>query len=125
MANEAVTVTAMALHTATADMITAAGSTVEVDAGNTAIVTDCSAGEKLLFVFHENGGGAATATFQAGDLPPAATQGLGTLAIAVPTNDLIAVAVEVARFLQSDSTIEIAIATNNVHVTALRLPKGG
>lgn len=124
MANEAVTVEALTLNTASADLLAVAGGTVEVDANNTAVVSDCSAGEKLLFVFYENGGGAAVATFTAGDYPPAATQALGDLAIAVPASDCVAVAVEIGRFLQSDGSVEIVITGQNVHVTALRLPKG-
>jgi hypothetical protein len=125
MADEAVTTTQMAVNTATADLVTAATTvTVEVDATNTAVISDCAAGEKLFFVFYENGGGAATATFKAGDNPPAMHAGMGDLEIAVPTNDVIAVAVDTSRFLQDDGKIRILIGGQNVHVTALRLPKG-
>ena len=126
MADEPITVTQMTLHTATADLLTASGTAiVDVDASNTAIVTECSAGEKLVFFLTEqDGNGTATATFTAGDNPPSHLAGLGTLAITIPANDAVMVAIEVARFLQDDGTVEIVVTNQNILVAVLRLPKG-
>jgi hypothetical protein len=124
MADEAVAVKQLVINTVSADMLAVAGETIEVDSTNTAVVTDCSAGEKLFFVFYENGGGAATATFKAGDNPPAMQAGMGDLALDVPQSDCVAVAVDTSRFLQDNGTIRILIGGQNVHVSAFRLPKG-
>lgn len=124
MADETVTITALALDTASADMLTESGNTVEVDATNTAVISDIHPSQRVLVILYENGGGAATATVQAGDRPVAPRAGLGNLAISVPQGDCIAVVLEAARFMQSDGTMQIAITGQHTHVTALRLPVG-
>ncbi len=124
MADEAVAVTDLVLDAVSADFITAAGDTIEVNAGNTAVISFMQPADNILFVFSENGGGAATATFQAGDRPPALLAGLGTLAVAIPSSDTVCIAVQAARFMKSDGTIQIDIATQNVFVTAFRIPRG-
>ncbi len=126
MSDEAVAVTQMTIDTATSDLLTASGTAiVDIDASNTAVVTECSAGEKLVFILTEqDGDGTATATFAAGDNPPAHLAGLGTLAISVPANDCVAVVIETARYLQDDGTVECVVTTQNILVSVLRLPKG-
>ena len=124
--DEAIAVTQLTLNTASADLLTAAGTAiVDIDAANTAIVTDCSAGEKLIFFLTErDGGGTATATFTAGDNPPSHLAGLGTLAISIPANDAVVVPIETAQFLQDDGTVEIVVTNQNILISVLRLPKG-
>ncbi len=126
MTDQAVAVVDMVLNTASADrLVAASGTIVDITATNTAVVTECSAGEKLVFILTEqDGGGTATVTFAAGDNPPAHLAGLGTLAISVPANDCVMVAIETARFLQDDGTVEFTVTTHNIIVSVLRLPKG-
>ncbi|MCH8236815.1 MAG: hypothetical protein IIC06_01440 [Proteobacteria bacterium] len=124
--DEAIAVTQLTLNTASADLLTASGTAiVDIDAANTAIVTDCSAGEKLIFFLTEqDGNGTATATFTAGDNPPSHLAGLGTLAISIPANDAVVVPIETAQFLQDDGTVEIVVTNQNILISVLRLPKG-
>ena len=124
MADEAVTVTDLAINAEGGDLLVEADNIVEVNSGNTAVVSFAQPADKLIFCFAENGGGAATATFQAGDRPPALLAGLGTLAVTVPSGEAILIAVEAARFMKSDGTIQVDIATQNVHVSVWRLPRG-
>jgi len=123
MADEAVTATALASAVAGADMLTAAGNTVEVDAANVGVITTGpGGGRKGVLILYENGGGAATATVAAGADPPSLRAGIGALEISVPSGDCIATVLETARFLQANGTIRVTVATNNVHMTWLEIP---
>ena len=95
-----------------------------MNSGNTGVITNVSPSNLLFIVLYENGGGAATVTFKAGDNPPAQRQGLGDLAVAVPASDALVICIEAARFLQDDDTIDAEVTTNNVHMAVFRIPNG-
>lgn len=123
MAEEAVSIVDLTLNTESGDVLTTGAGGVEVDAANTFTISDIYPNERLLIVLYENGGGAATVTFNAGDRPPALLSGLGSLAVSVPQGDCVVIALEAARFAQDDATITGSVATNNVHITPIRIPR--
>jgi hypothetical protein len=120
MADTAVAITNMTMDTVTADIITTAEGGTSVSAGNTAVIT--ANGDTRNLIIGLYGSGAATATVEAGDTPPALRQGLGAKALTVPSSDQLLVVLEGARYMQDNGTIRIAIATNAVVVSAHRIP---
>lgn len=123
MANETVTTKILVLDTVSADMITAAGSVVEVDSGNTAVITNVSPVDNLFIWLYENGGGEATATVAVGDRPPA-ERADAALVLTIPSSDGVVVVLEASKYIQDDDTIDIAITGQNVFVGAFRIPRG-
>ena len=123
MANETVTVLTLTMDTVSADILAAAGNSVEVDATNTGVITGINPSSDLFLVLYENGGGAATATVAAGDNPPALRAGLGTKALTVPSGDCVVVCLEAARYMKSDDTIDIVVTGQNLHIAAFQIPR--
>jgi len=125
MADETVALTTLTEATACADLLTAAGTaTVEVDAANVASI-DCKGDtERVVFVCYENGGGAATVAPVRGDRPPAAWGDQTTATtITVGTGEVIAFCLDASKYIQDDGTIRLTVAAQNVHITALQIPK--
>lgn len=121
MAETAVSVTTMTAGTVTADVITNAEGGTTVAAGNTALIDVGNETRNVIITIY--GTGAATATIQAGDNPPAMRAGLGAgTAQTVPANDLLLLCVAGGQHMHDDGKIRIDIATNNVVVGAYRIP---
>lgn len=105
----------------TADLIVTAEGGTNVPAGDVAVIS-CN-GETRNLVISFYGSGAATATYQAGDNPPAQNAGQGaSSALTIPSGDLLLSCVSGSRFVQDNGTIRITIGTNAVVVGAHRLP---
>ena len=78
----------------------------------------------LVFTFY-NASGGATATFEAGDEPPAENSGLGnSSAITLTAAKPYFVVVPAGRYVQDNGTIRINIATNTTIVGCYRRPTG-
>ena len=120
MSDTAVAVTNLTANTVTADIITTAEGGTSVSAGNTAVFT--VNGDTRNIIFGVYGTGVATLTVEAGDNPPSLRQGLGTATLTVPASDELLFVLEGARFMQDNGTIRIAVATNNVVISAHRFP---
>lgn len=120
MADVSISVTALTEGTRSGDLV--AGGTA-VNAGQSFSIAAGDVTATLVIVMEEVGGGAATVTFDAGDYPPAARQGLGARAIALAASDLRLIVLEGARHIQSDGAIEGSVATNNCRISAFRIPK--
>lgn len=121
MARTAVTVTTL---TAGTDVAESAGTAA--DPTNDHVVTVDFPLEDLLLVFKNTNGSDRVATIVAGDNPPALSAGQGNLAITVPATSGVKMitGLESARFIQSDGTLHIDLATSfagTVH--AYRCPK--
>ena len=82
--------------------------------------------EEFVFRFTNTNGSDRVATILAGDNPPALSAGQGNLDITVPatTGDMTVAGLESARYLQSDGTILIDLATSFAGaVRAIRVPR--
>lgn len=82
--------------------------------------------EEVVFRFTNTNGSDRVATIVAGDSPPALSAGQGDLAITVPatSGDMTVAGLESARFLQSDGTVHIDLATSFAGtVSAVRVPR--
>lgn len=119
MADVTLSATAVTLATRTSDLV---GSGTSVTAGQTFAFTPADSSDKYIWVLEEQNSGAATVTFDAGDLPPSHRAGLGSLTITLAQADLRGVVIEGQRHMQSDSTVTGSVATNTVKITVLRLP---
>ena len=119
MADVTISATSVTLATRTADLV---GSGTSVTAGQTFAFAVADSADKYVLVLEEQNSGSATVTFDAGDLPPAHRQGLGSLAITLAQADLRIVVIEMARHLQSDGTVTGSVATNTVKFYVLKLP---
>ena len=98
-----------------------------VSAGDVAAVT-APAGDtgRLVFTFY-NASGGATVTFAAGDEPPSENSGVVTSTSGAKTltaDKPYFVVVEPGKFVQSDGTIRVAVATNTTIVGVYRVPQG-
>lgn len=115
------TVTAVTLATKTADLISAGAS---VNAAETFSIANPggSLARDILVFMEEEGTGAATVTFDAGDNPPAELAGLGALDVVLANADLRLVVLESARHAQNDGLITGSVATNDVLIYVLQLP---
>lgn len=81
--------------------------------------------ESFVFRFTNTNGSDRVATIVAGDSPPALSAGQGNLAITVPatSGDMTVAALESARFIQSDGTVNIDLAASFAGaVRAFRIP---
>lgn len=119
MADVTITVLEVATGVATVDLV---GSGASVNAGQTFAVAIADSADKYMFVFEEEGSGAATVTVDAGDLPPSHRQGLGGVDVTLATSDMKALVVEGQRHVQSDGTITGSVATNDTYVRVIHLP---
>jgi hypothetical protein len=82
--------------------------------------------EEIVFRFTNPNGSDRVATIVAGDSPPAFSSGQGNLAITVPatSGDMTVAGLESARFMQSDGTIQIDLATSYAGaIRAFRVPR--
>lgn len=127
MADTAVAVTNLSFtdYIASTGDISSGSIGTSVTAGNTAAIT-APAGDtgNLIFTFY-NASGGATATFVGGDEPPSENSGLGNAtAITLTADKPYVVVVKAGRFVQSDGTIRINIATGTVIVGCFRRPLG-
>lgn len=121
MADTAISVTTLTAGTVSADVITNAEGGTTVAAGDTAVIDVGGDARNVIVTIY--GTGAATATIQAGDNPPAVRAGLGAgSAQTVPASDLLLLCLEGARHVHDDGKVRIDIATNNTVVGAYRLP---
>ena len=78
----------------------------------------------LVFTFY-NASGGATATFEAGDEPPAENSGLGnSSAITLTAAKPYFVVVPAGRYVQDNGTIRIDIGSNTTIVGCYRRPTG-
>jgi hypothetical protein len=109
MPRTAVTVTTLTAGTAVAE---SAGTSA--DPTNDHVVTVDFPLEELLLVFKNTNASDRVATIVAGDSPPAFSKGQGNLDITVPatTGVRMVTGLESARYLQSDGTLEIDLATS-------------
>lgn len=119
MADVTLTATAVTLATRTSDLV---GSGASVTAGQTFACAIADSADKYFWIVEEQNSGAATVTFDAGDNPPSARAGLGSLAIVLAQADLRGVVIEGARHLQDDGTVTGSVATNTVKITVLKFP---
>lgn len=121
MADTAISVTTLTSGTVSADVITTAEGGTSVGAGDTAVID--VGGDARNVIISLYGSGAATATVQAGDNPPALRAGLGAgSAQTVPASDLLLLVLEGGRHVHDDGKVRIDIATNAVVVGAHRIP---
>jgi hypothetical protein len=82
--------------------------------------------EELVLRFTNTNGSDRVATIVAGDSPPALSSGQGNLNITVPatSGDMTVAGLESARFMQSDGTIQIDLATSYAGaIRAFRVPR--
>ena len=117
MVDVAVTLTTLAVNTRSSDLV---GLGSSVTAGQTFSIACKGKTDDLIILLEEQGGGAATVTFDAGVDPPSKREGLGSLDIALATSDARLVQLEGGRFIQADGIITGSVATNTVKVTAFR-----
>ena len=104
MAATTLTPIVLTMDTVSADLPDASGTVAATPAdGWTCDVTGYKA-NRILFKLLADASG-DTVVFNAGDYPPAARKGLGSLSIVLAANDVKFVCVEAARFMQSDGTI--------------------
>lgn len=80
-------------------------------------------GDRLLLKFLADGTG-DTVTIKAGDRPPSSRAGMGDLTVTLAASDVRYIAVEAARFLQSDGTILAVCVDSGTSCAAFILPKG-
>ena len=135
MADTAVTAILLAESTLSADLLTPTEGSTEVADGNVAVITPLTSPAdhsgfaakpgRLVLVFHEDGGGAATIAMVAGDKPPAMHAGLADTATkTVPTNDCLIMVVDPSIYLQDDGTIRITVGGQSLDIGAYQLPDG-
>ena len=122
MVDVAITLTSLAVNTRGGDLV---GLGSSVTAGQTFSIDTNGRTEGIVLVLEEQGGGAATVTFDAGDDPPSKREGLGSLAIALATSDCRLLILEGGRFIQNDAAnlITGSVATNTVKITAYTLSR--
>ena len=120
MADVDISVTTMTVATRTSDLLAAGTS---VNAAQTFAIAAANVTNDLIIHLEEEGSGAATVTFDAGNKPPAERQGLGSVAIVLANADFRDVVLEGARHLQANGTITGTVTTNDVYISAYRIPK--
>ena len=121
MAVTAVTLTALTLNEARADLPVAAWTAIATGADGFSLDVT-GVGSPVLLGFIDSAGGANNVTITAGDRPPAQVQGQGNLAITMAANDVKYVTLESGRFEQNDSTIKGTIAADATKMIAFLLP---
>lgn len=121
MARDAVTVTALS-----ANALNTNPAGTAISPTNGAVINAVKAGDRVLVRVTNTNGTNRVVTFKAGVNPPAPRKGIGDLALTVPatTGDIL-VALETARFLQADGTINVDFGASMAGIiSAVRLPKG-
>ena len=119
MADVTITPTSVTVATGTSDLV---GSGTAVNATQTFAFAVADSADKYVIICEELNTGAATITFDAGDLPPSHRAGLGAVTLTMAQADLKAIVLEGQRHLQDDGTITGSVATNNCRIRVLRLP---
>jgi len=121
MARDAVTITTVALNAETAEP---AGTAVTPANGQSIAAGGDTRG--LLIRLACTAAGGCTFTFQSGSKPPAETASAGDLAVTMANGDESWVALEGARFVQSDGSIHIDNGGSDTGtVQAFRVAQGG
>ena len=122
MVDVEITLTDLAINTRSGDLV---GLGSSVTAGQTFSIDSNGRTEGILIVLEEQGGGAATVTFDAGDDPPSKREGLGALVITLATSDLRILELEGGRFIQDGvaNLITGSVATNTVKIMAFNLSR--
>lgn len=119
MADVSITPIELVPETATGDLV---GDGDSVNAAQTFAITlpvHAGRGEGSLIIrMEEEGSGAATVTFDAGDNPPSLLQGKGALEVSLSTSDFQIVVLEPGRHLQNDGTITGSVADNDTFISA-------
>jgi hypothetical protein len=120
MAVKTVAVTALTSGTAVALPETTAlnGST------DTLSITGASDADKLLILINNTTAAEKEVTIKKGENPPAVRKGLGDLVIKVPEKSQAVVAIESARFANTEGNIIVSCAASTTgFLSAIRLPK--
>jgi len=126
MADEAVTPVTLTINTVSGDVITTGAGGVTIDAGNTAVID--FKGETRATFITLYAASAATVTILQGDEPPSESAGLGDVAAqTIPAGDCLVLALMAGQFVHGDSTyagkVRISVASNDVVLSAFRLPR--
>jgi hypothetical protein len=102
------------------------GDGVAISATNGAVVTPTKRASQLLLKFSNTITNATkVVTIKAGDNPPAANAAQGDVSLTVPASGEIVVAVESARVLQNDGTINVDFGSGMTGFAwAVQLPAG-
>ena len=117
MADQAVTAITLDPNTWSGDVDLANGDGTSVASGDVAIITGFEHPEGAVIIC--SAAAQATATLKAGDYPFAPQAKLGDLATkTIPASDILVIRPGIDRFLHDDGSIQIAIATSAVIVTA-------
>lgn len=122
MARDAITITALSLNTALADV---AGDTI--DATNDAKLTPAQPLGRILLRISHTDSGTNTVTVKAGDMPPATSATDLTVSFgdgsSVPVVKYLVLSSD--RYLQSDGTVEIDYSSSFAGtIAAFALPQG-
>ena len=122
MADIAVAITPFVAGTISADVITAAGDIESVVATNTAVIA--AAGDSSDLVISVYAASAATVTLEAGESPPSEMSGLGNgSAQSVGAGDVALITVPGGRFVQSNGTVRLTVASNTCIIGAFRMAR--
>lgn len=120
MPRDAVAVTALSASGGTAE-----GAGVTIAPANNANITGVTKGRKLILRVHNSTGSTKNLTVKAGVNPPAFRSGIGDLVVAHATTVVRYYALESARFLQADGTINVDFETGMTGtIWAFMLPDG-
>lgn len=120
MTDVAVAQTPLVPGTKSADLV---GGGTDINTGETAVIA-CANGETRVILFiQELDSAALTLSVEAGDYPPAATQGKGALAVALDSLDQRLLVVEGGRHLQNNGTIRVLV-TGGCRIFAFTMPAG-
>jgi hypothetical protein len=120
MAVKTITIVDGVVNTRSADLV---GVGESVTTSDTFVIDAKGETRNLLIFVEEQGTGAATVTFDAGDNPPSMLAELGDVDIVLAQADLRYVPLEPGQCIQSDGTITGSVATNTVKVYAIRDPR--
>ena len=126
MAVTTITPVQLVRETVSADLPDASATSVAVGADGFKIAATVGFARNVLIKFVETGGNAGSFVIAAGDKPPAITAGLGDLTITFVASDVKYVAIEQARFLQDDGTIQGTVTgagANSVSMAVFLLPR--
>ena len=126
MADVTVPLTRMTVNTLSTDLVGGmtdhnTGETGECDLDANHTLPYMSGEDRLLVIFEEQDGAAATIVFDAGDYPPSMLKDKGALTITLAASDIKPVVLEAGRFLQNDGKITYTV-TGGVKIGFFRLP---
>lgn len=122
MAVQAITPIVLTPNTASADHADADSQVVtDTTLGWSVAAANIGRGRLVLFKFVDDGSG-STVTINAGDNPPAMTQGLGNITVTLAASDVKYICLEAARVTQSDGTITGTCTDAGMKMSVLVLP---